>query len=42
MCDRPAMLRAWNRAAAAVNRRDPAARVPLWSDELLNLVTPLR
>lgn len=42
MCHRPAMLRAWNRAAAAVNRRDPAARVPLWSDELLNLVTPLR
>lgn len=23
ICDRPAMLRAWNRAASAVNRRDP-------------------
>lgn len=42
MCDRPAMLRAWNRAATTVNRRDPAARLPLWGDELQQLVTPPR
>jgi Putative zinc dependent peptidase (DUF5700) len=35
MCDRPAMLRLYNRAAARINRRDPAARLPLWSDKLL-------
>lgn len=40
MCDRPAMLRLYNQAAARVNRRDPSARMPLWSDELLRRVTP--
>jgi hypothetical protein len=39
MCDRPAMLRLYNQAAARINRRDPSARMPLWSDELLRLLT---
>ncbi|HKP73897.1 MAG TPA: DUF5700 domain-containing putative Zn-dependent protease, partial [Longimicrobiaceae bacterium] len=38
MCDRPAMLRLYNQAAQRINRRDPAARMPLWSDELLRII----
>ena len=39
MCDRPAMLRLYNQAAERINHRDPAARMPLWSDELLSVVS---
>lgn len=39
MCDRPALLRLYNRAAARINRRG-RAHLPLWSDELLRLVSP--
>ena len=38
MCDRPAMLRLYNQAADRINRRDPSARMPLWSAELLRLM----
>jgi len=41
MCDRPALLRLYNRAAMRVNRRG-RDRLPLWSDELLRLVSPAR
>ena len=37
MCDRPALLRAYNRAALRINRRG-RERMPLWSDGLLRLV----
>jgi hypothetical protein len=39
MCDRPAMLRLYNRAALRINRRG-RERMPLWSDALLRLVSP--
>ncbi|MFL5542944.1 MAG: DUF5700 domain-containing putative Zn-dependent protease [Longimicrobiaceae bacterium] len=41
MCDRPALLRLYNRAAARINRRG-GDRLPLWSEELLRLVNPSR
>jgi hypothetical protein len=41
MCDRPAMLRLYNRAALRINRRG-REQMPLWSDELLRLVSPAR
>lgn len=37
MCDRPAMLRLYNRAATRINRHG-RERMPLWSDELLRLL----
>jgi hypothetical protein len=41
MCDHPALLRLYNRAAARINRRG-GDRLPLWSEELLRLVNPSR
>ncbi|MFL5385429.1 MAG: DUF5700 domain-containing putative Zn-dependent protease [Longimicrobiaceae bacterium] len=41
MCDRPALLRLYNRAALRINGRG-REQLPLWSDELLRLVSPAR